>query len=97
MTYTLQPRIVRFIPFKSEGGALGAAEIGFGPIHVNAKLYRNEKGYFLSFPSRHSEKYDKWYDLVTISDQSLIMQAQIAAVKEHERSLEENQQHLVAV
>ncbi len=85
MTYELEPQIIRLIPFKSEGGALAAVEIAFGPIVVNAKLYKSANGLFLSLPSRHSESQDKWYDQVTITDRGLQMKAQVKAVSEYER------------
>ncbi len=85
MTYEIDPQINRMFIFNNEGGALAAAEIAFGPIQVTAKLYKNGNGYFLTFPSRHSEARDKWYDQVVISDFNLKARAQTRAVAEFER------------
>lgn len=85
MTYELKPTIARVIPFNSEGGALAAVEVSFGPITINTKLYKTNSGFFLSLPSRKSESTDKWYDQVTISDRNLQLQAQTLAVAEYER------------
>jgi hypothetical protein len=85
MTYQLEPTIIRLTPFQKEGGALAAVDIAFGPIAVSAKLYKSESGFFLSLPSRHSERNDKWYPQVTISDLALKMRAQLKAVEEYER------------
>jgi DNA-binding cell septation regulator SpoVG len=85
MTYEIEPKVVRLIPFQSEGGALAAADVAFGPIVVSAKLYQTGSGYFLSLPSRHSEAKDKWYEQVSISDLGLKLKAQARVVSEYER------------
>lgn len=85
MTYEIDPQINRMFLFGNEGGALAVAEIAFGPIQVSARLYRSGNGYFLSFPSRHSEARDKWYEQVVISDFNLKARAQTKVVAEFER------------
>ena len=84
-TYPMDPKVTRLIPFESEGGALAAVEISFGPISVSTKLYKTATGYFLSLPSRKSEARDKWYDQVSINDRYLLKIAESRAVSEFER------------
>ena len=85
MSYELEPKIVRLTPFNSEGGALAAVQIAFGPILMSTKLFKTGNGFFLSLPSRKSEARDRWYDQVVITDPGLKMKAQAQAVLEYER------------
>ena len=95
MTYSIEPEVTRVTPFHTEGGALAAIEISFGPISVNTKLRKNDSGHFLTLPSRKSEARDKWYDLVAISDRGLLKRALTQAVIEYEKHMREGE--LVAV
>lgn len=92
MTYSLEPEVTRVTPFTTEGGALAAVNIAFGPLSVSTKLYKNGTGHFLSFPARRSEARDKWYDLVEVSDRALVNKALICAVNEYERHIREAEQ-----
>lgn len=87
MTYpSYEPQVVRLYPFQSEGGALAAVDVTFGPVCISAKLYqREDQSYFLSLPSRKSEARDKWYDQVSISDRHLFKLAESKAVAEFHR------------
>jgi hypothetical protein len=84
-TYPIEPKVIRLVPFHSEGGALAAVDIAFGPISVNTKLYKTASGYFLSLPSRKSEAQDKWYEQVSVNDPFLLKMAETRAVSEFER------------
>lgn len=94
MNYDLSPFITRITPFNSQGGALAAVDINFGPVMVRAKLYQNATGYFLSWPSRKSEASDRWFDQVVITDASLKVKAIDAAVSQY-KSLAEGE--LIAI
>lgn len=84
MNYDLSPTVTRLTPFASEGGALAAADVHFGPIMVRAKLYQNDKGYFVSWPSRKSGTADKWFPQVSIVDPGLRVRAQEAMVAQYQ-------------
>ena len=84
-TYPIDPKVVRMFKFQSEGGALAATEIAFGPISISAKLYKTASGYFLSLPSRKSEAHDKWFDQVSVNDRYLFKLAETRVVAEFER------------
>lgn len=97
MTYEVKPQITRVTPFFSEGGALAAVQVTFGPIQVAAKLYRKEDGsHFLSYPQRRSEAKNSWYPLVTINDSRLTKQALSEAVAEFEKARRESSQLVAA-
>ena len=83
MNYDLSPTVSRLTAFTTQGGALAAADIHFGPIMVRAKLYQNDRGYFLSWPSRKSDAMEKWVPQVTIVDAGLQLQAQRAVVSQY--------------
>ncbi len=83
MNYDLSPTVTRLTAFSSEGGALAAADVHFGPIMVRAMLYQNAKGYFLSWPSRKSEAMEKWFPQVSIIDPGLRLRAQEAVVTQY--------------
>lgn len=83
---SMEPTVVRLFPFQSEGGALAAVQMAFGPICVSMKLHKAASGgHFLSVPSRKSEARDKWYEQVTINDPVLMKMAVTKAVAELER------------
>lgn len=84
MNYDLSPTVSRLTAFTTQGGALAAADIHFGPIMVRAKLYQNDRGYFLSWPSRKSDAMEKWFPQVTIVDAGLQLQAQRAVVSQYQ-------------
>ncbi len=84
MNYDLSPTVSRLTAFTTQGGALAAADIHFGPIMVRAKLYQNDRGYFLSWPSRKSDAMEKWFPQVTIVDPGLQLQAQRAVVSQYQ-------------
>ena len=87
MTFELDPKVVRLIPFpNTDGPGVAAVKLAFGPIHISTKLMARPDGsYFLSFPARHSQAKDRWYDQVSFSDSRLVLAAQSTAVKEYER------------
>ena len=89
MTYEIDPQVHRLIPFSGEG-ALARVDLTFGPIIVTAKLHKNSSGYFLSYPGKHSESREKWYEHVIISDVKLKAKAQTTAVSEYERMQRED-------
>ncbi len=84
MNYDLSPLVTRLTPFSKDGGALAAADVHFGPIMVQAKLFQNESGYFLSWPSRKSEATEKWYPQVAIVDPGLRLRAQEAVIRQYQ-------------
>lgn len=86
MTYEIKPRVTRCTRFSNEGGALAVVQVTFGPIQVDAKLYKNDSGYFLSWPHRKSEASGSWYPLVHVNDSILSRQAMVQAVAEYERA-----------
>lgn len=83
MTYDLSPSISRLVPFTTEGGALAAIDVNFGPIMVRAKLFKSATGYFLSWPARKAESGDRWYDQVAVSDPSLKARALEVALQQY--------------
>lgn len=85
MTYDLSPLVTRLTPFSGEGGALAALDVNFGPIMIRARLYQNQSGYFLSWPSRKHEASDKWFDQVAIADPSLRIKAEKEAVRQYKQ------------
>ena len=98
MTYELNPVVTRLTRFNSEGGALAAVKLAFGPIQVESKLYKRQDGqYFLSYPARHSEARGSWFDLVELHDHNLKNLAQSQAVAEYERLSREQSNGQVAM
>lgn len=95
MTYDLSPLISRMTLFPNEGGALASVDVNFGPIMVRARLYRNQRGYFLSWPSRKGgDQIEKWFEQVAIGDRNLKKRAEDEAVKQYHKLSSEQ---LVAV
>lgn len=81
--YPHNPSVVRCTPFPGVEGKGNVAYVGlaYGPIRINAKLTRNEKGgLFLSMPKRKPESGDTWYELASIVDRTLLEEFERMAI-----------------
>jgi hypothetical protein len=82
-----QPEVIRVTPFSGEGAGLAAVTLCYGPITINAKLFRNKEGsYFLGMPARKSQD-ERWYNTCEIEDRSLMRIYETLAIRSYEEAM----------